>query len=276
VQVFLAWSGKQSRALATALHDWLPSVLQSVTAFLSAEDIDKGARWVTEIAKGLDDSGFGVLCVTKENAKSDWLNFEAGALSKALTMGRAAPALVDIDPADVTGPLAMFQAVRLTEEDIHGLVRSINTACPTPLEPSRVASAFKQWWPVLEGQLEAIRGIAPDVPVPKRDPGEMVAEVLGIVRSLQRDVRERIQIEGDESLSETPIVVWRPTLAQMASKRFSEQMRVHNPRYGDGTVLKSTLTRVGEELVVKFDDHGVKIFAVSETDITPIETTPEG
>jgi len=66
----------------------------------------------------------------KRTRSPDWLNFEAGALSKALTMGRAAPALVDIDPADVTGPLANVQAVRLTEEDIHGLVRSINYRMP--------------------------------------------------------------------------------------------------------------------------------------------------
>ena len=39
---------------------------------------------------------------------------------------------------------------------------------------------------------------------------------------------------------------------------------------GAGTVLKSTMTRAGEELVIKFDEHGVKIFAVSDATLWPL------
>jgi hypothetical protein len=35
-------------------------------------------------------------------------------------------------------------------------------------------------------------------------------------------------------------------------------------------VLKSTMTRSGEELVIKFDDHGVKIFAVADATLWPV------
>jgi hypothetical protein len=47
-------------------------------------------------------------------------------------------------------------------------------------------------------------------------------------------------------------------------------MRIGHQRYGEGTVLKSTMTRGGEELVIKFDDHGVKIFAVADATLWPI------
>lgn len=274
MKVFLAWSGKASRALAEAFHEWLPSVLQSVETFLSAEDIDKGARWVTEIAKELDDSGYGVLCVTRENASSEWLNFEAGALSKAFASGKAAPVLVDLKPTDVTGPLAMFQAVTLTKQDMQGLVRSINAACQVPLDEARVSAAFEQWWPVLEQRLEAVMGIAPDVPAAKRDTGEMIEEMLGIVRSVQRDVSNLVQIEDEERFPES-YVAWKPTQAQLAAARFREGQRAAHPRYGEGTILKSTMTRAGEEVVIKFDaGRGVKIFAVADATLVPLDPPP--
>ena len=39
----------------------------------------------SEIAKALDETKFGVFCVTPENQGEPWLNFEAGALSKTVT-----------------------------------------------------------------------------------------------------------------------------------------------------------------------------------------------
>jgi hypothetical protein len=41
-------------------------------------------------------------------------------------------------------------------------------------------------------------------------------------------------------------------------------MRVGHARYGQGTILKSTMTRGGEEVVIRFDASGVKIFAVAD------------
>jgi DNA helicase-2/ATP-dependent DNA helicase PcrA len=62
----------------------------------------------------------------------------------------------------------------------------------------------------------------------------------------------------------------RPNPVELAPQRFSEGMRIGHQRYGEGTVLKSTMTRGGEELVIKFDDHGVKIFAVADATLWPI------
>jgi ATP-dependent DNA helicase UvrD/PcrA len=58
----------------------------------------------------------------------------------------------------------------------------------------------------------------------------------------------------------------------LAPQRYREGMRVGHDRYGEGTVLKSTMTRGGEELVIKFDDHGVKIFAVGDATLWPVQT----
>ena len=44
-------------------------------------------------------------------------------------------------------------------------------------------------------------------------------------------------------------------------QRFREGERVEHPSFGGGTVMKSTLTRSDEELVVRFDKVGVKILS---------------
>ena len=62
----------------------------------------------------------------------------------------------------------------------------------------------------------------------------------------------------------------RPNPVALAPQRFSEGMRIGHQKYGDGTVLKSTMTRAGEELVIRFDDHGVKIFAVADATLWPV------
>lgn len=61
MKVFISWSGEMSHKVAKSLRDWLPSVIQSITPYVSSEDIDKGARWSSDIASELDESSFGLL-----------------------------------------------------------------------------------------------------------------------------------------------------------------------------------------------------------------------
>ena len=118
MKVFLSWSGHKSHQVALVFRDWLPSVIQSITPYVSSEDIDKGARWSTDIAKELEDSSFGILCVTKENLEAPWLLFEAGALSKMMDKASVCPFIFDLKRAEVKGPILQFQSTIFEKEDV--------------------------------------------------------------------------------------------------------------------------------------------------------------
>src|SRR5579863_2718491 len=111
MKVFLSWSGELSHKIAIEMRDWLPFVIQSVEPYVSSEDIDKGTRWSIDIAKELENSSFGILCVTPQNLDAPWLNFEAGALSKAFNTASVSPFLFGLKPSDLKkSPLLQFQS----------------------------------------------------------------------------------------------------------------------------------------------------------------------
>jgi hypothetical protein len=156
VRVFLSWSGESSRKLAEALRDWLPSVLQLVEPYMSAEDTAKGARWPQEVARQLEESEFGIICVTRDNQRSEWLNFEAGALSKSVLNGRVVPLLLGVDEIDPRHPLWQFQSARCEHADVLRLVRDINKAGERALTGEQLERGFGKWWPDLEAKLADI------------------------------------------------------------------------------------------------------------------------
>src|SRR6476659_1756710 len=94
MKVFLSWSGEKSRAAASLLKSWLPSVLQALEEpWMSSADIEGGANWSSSIGTELTNTDFGIVCVTQENQDRPWLNFEAGAISKLVD--GAVPFLID-------------------------------------------------------------------------------------------------------------------------------------------------------------------------------------
>ena len=159
MKVFLSWSGGQSHKVALVFREWLPSVIQEIEPYVSSEDIDKGARWSTDIAKELEDSTFGILCVTRENINAPWLTFEAGALSKTMDKSFVTPFLFDIIRSEVDGPILQFQSTIFEKEDLKKLVNTLNKACDKDiLPPERLSKAFEVWYPTLETELNALKG----------------------------------------------------------------------------------------------------------------------
>jgi hypothetical protein len=101
--------------IAKALDGWLESVVQHVDAWMSDEEIGSGQRWNEAIAHSLDETDFGIVCVTRANQHAPWLIFEAGAVAKSVKKGRVVPLYIDLLSTDITGPLEAFQGRSLDE-----------------------------------------------------------------------------------------------------------------------------------------------------------------
>lgn len=154
MKVFISWSGLLSHRVATSLRSWLPNVMQSIDTYVSSEDIDKGSRWLHELGRELEESDFGIICVSRDNMNAPWLLFETGALSKKFEWARVSPFLIDLKVTDISGPLAQFQATHFSKEDIKNLMVSINrSAINSPLDDVRLQSSFDKWWPDLQEAL---------------------------------------------------------------------------------------------------------------------------
>lgn len=195
MKIFLSWSGDRSRAVATALREWLPLVLHYVDPYMSNADIDAGDRWAQSVANELSASNFGIVCVTPENVNSPWILFESGALAKSLESGRVIPILLDLDFSGISGPLAQFQAKKLARDGLLQVVSSIQTNCEHAVPADRANQLFEALWPDLERKIESI-------PEPKqeerktRPQQEVLEELVTGVRSVEARVRE-----SEESLS---------------------------------------------------------------------------
>ena len=187
MKVFVSWSGGKSHRIALALHNWLPRVLQNIKPYISSEDIGKGMRWSVEVARALEDCSYGIICVTRENMNSPWLNFEAGAISRHVRSSHVSPILIDLKPADLVGPLSQFQMTSLRFEDMIRLVHSIDSACEDPIGEPRVADALEVWRPNLERDIEdATRQELESPKEPQREAPDMIKELVEMVRDMQR------------------------------------------------------------------------------------------
>ena len=178
-QVFLSWSGRRSKAVAEGLADWLPNVFQGLKVWMSDKDIGAGERWSLELTKALESSNFGIVCLTPENLKSEWLLFEAGALSKAIDAARVVPYMFDLKTTDVAPPLSQFKAVDATKPGTLFLTRGLRDAIGSPIDVHQIANVFEKWWPDLKSALD---GIPRDSQKAQRTEREMLEELLELVR----------------------------------------------------------------------------------------------
>jgi hypothetical protein len=148
--IFVSWAGKRSHSIASALSHWLPCFSSSFETWMS-DDLPAGQRWSTQLAEKLASTDTGILCVTEENHSSPWLNFEAGAISRSVTVSQVIPYAIGIDPADVPHPIGQFQAVRATRAGTLTLLKGLSAALPEPvtIDPK----LFSALWPLLESAI---------------------------------------------------------------------------------------------------------------------------
>ncbi len=198
-KVFISWSGELSRKLGEALRNWLPSTLQFVRPYFTPDDIEKGAKWSSEITKELGTSNIGIVCLTADNTEKPWILFEAGALSKSIDSSHVCTLLFGLEPAEVKGPLTSFQATRFIKADFKKLILTINnSAGDARLDPAVLETVFEMWWPKLDEQVtEILRSHDNGVKEDKRSDRDMLEELLELMRlNTSRPSRSRVPPEA--------------------------------------------------------------------------------
>jgi TIR domain len=200
MKVFLSWSGPRSKAAALMLRQWLPDVIQSIEPWMSAEDIDAGARWNNELTNKLAETRCGIICLTKDNQLAPWVLFEAGALSKSIEKTFVIPYLIDLVPSDILpGPLTQFQTKRANKAETWELVRTLNGALDKPLTDEQLKRGFERCWQELETSLKDLPAATSHQAV-TRSQGDMLIEVLDEVRRMARamsdDISPRLELQG--------------------------------------------------------------------------------
>lgn len=182
MRVFISWSGDRSKAIADALHHWLPTIIQSVETWMSEHDIDKGTRNIPAISRNLEQTHFGIICLTPENLNAAWLLFEAGALSKSQDDARVWTLLYELEYTDVDGPLSQFQHTKAKEDDVRKLLQAINGASVgASVTEQQLKVSFDRGWPELEEKLRNIPTTT-EASAPKRSDRELIEESLTILR----------------------------------------------------------------------------------------------
>lgn len=192
MKVFISWSGTLSCQLGSALRDWLPSVLQLVRPYFTPDDVDKGSRWASHIAKELEDSSLGIFCVTADNQNSQWMMFEAGAISKRLAASHVCPLLFGLTASDLKGPLTQFQATPFEHSEMKKLMVTINSLLGDHALGSQVLdNVFEKWWPDLDSRVKGILAEDAISGTPNhRSDRDILSEVLELTRHLTRTAKE--------------------------------------------------------------------------------------
>jgi hypothetical protein len=149
MKVFISWSGDLSRELAGELRNYLPMMLQHLEVFVSLHDLQSGTRWVIDLAKELEVTNFGILCLTPDNIENPWLLYEAGALTK-LVEGKACGILFhNLRPENITGPLSQFQHRAFSPGGFKAILTELNRMTERPLEMQTIEGIFEKFWPDL-------------------------------------------------------------------------------------------------------------------------------
>jgi hypothetical protein len=159
MRIFTSWSGERSKAAALGLKSLLQDLFEDAVQVFVSDHISPGEAWAQRLGRELEQSEFGILCLTQENFQAPWLLFEAGAIAKKFGTSRIVPYLIDeLPPASERSPLAQFQHVRADHEGTRRLVETINSIRENPKPMDRLERSFAKWWPDLEQTLNGLQG----------------------------------------------------------------------------------------------------------------------
>jgi hypothetical protein len=205
LKVFISWSLPLSHKVALILRDWLPRMMHLVDPWVSSEDIEKGTWWNQGLIDAIEVSTVGIVVITPANFERAWINFEAGALARAIrpSGGIVAPLLINVPGSSIEGPLGSLQLTRFEEDDFFQLVQDINVRIAHPLKDDVLREEFELKWPMLVKKINSalLQSDDEDSQPEKRPQGEILEDLVSVVRDLRQDVKRERNMDKLATLS---------------------------------------------------------------------------
>jgi hypothetical protein len=165
MKIFVSWAGTRSRVLGTCMQSWLQELMHGDEIFHS-DDIPKGSGWYDALTTALRACDAGIFCITPESLRSQWMLFEAGALSQI--SDRPGLFAYLYGTSEIDGPLGHFQATRFDRDDTRKFIESLAAIRGTP-DKGAILEAFDSTWTTFEAKVLRlmalpIQDVLPDFP----------------------------------------------------------------------------------------------------------------
>ena len=211
MNLFIVWSGDLSERTAGLLGQWFTQLMPWLKVHVPSGDSYGGIGWFSNEWKALQSAEFGILILTKENLNSPWFLFEAGVLFSKLDRSSLFPVVVDLSIADLSGPLAQFQAVKADQDGVSKLAQAINMKSLEMhrggLEGEVLMKAMEASWPGFEPLVTNLKPGSP--PQRMRSDREVLYEILELSRSIARNVESQ-KVTEIAPLTDDPSKAKRP------------------------------------------------------------------
>jgi hypothetical protein len=242
LKVFVSWS-KNSRGVGKAVSDAVREIFDPVVETFISQEILAGSRGLDTIDGELNDTDFGIICLTRANQTEQWINYEAGALSRQVADKRTRMGvfLIDLPGAEeVNSPMDIFQCKLATLEGFTDLMVSLNKLGPE-LKESTLDKRIGAAWPDVHKAVEAVaKGEPTPVAKPPKSRDEKMDEVLGLVKAMEASLGE-VRMMGSRSVETSMMVaevVGRaPTRWSPIRTKSSERSGVIRTLAGDEIVI---------------------------------------
>ena len=226
MKIIIGWTGKSSRGLAELLNEWLLRVIQATEPMLLniGEQSSRAQIPIQDYNDDIDDSYFGILCLTSQNHESHDVLFEAGVMSNLLPPNRLCGLMLDLQAGDACRPLQRFPLLDTSKKDMRKLLHTINEAKGRKsISVDVLEDTFNIFWEMFEADIRQLREqvAEPERRTEAETTGQqpefgneaVLIEMLATVRALEKKLYQ-------STLEETPDL----EVAPEATKPFQDSM----------------------------------------------------
>ena len=166
MKVWIVWSGKTSKEVASILKSWFPLMNRCIETFFSAEDISEAMIRHDEFTRNVVECDCALFCLTSDNIHSPWLYYELGMLHN---MKNVILLLFDVPFYRLDGPFRNFQAETFDEDSLWRITSFLNELCwrdavsiplstkELPVSTKELENRFVELYPTMKKMLAQVR-----------------------------------------------------------------------------------------------------------------------